>query len=605
MIAWLRRKALKFMQGGEPAQRHDLPADTQPRMLRRELSRLLLAGTASAAASGRAQAADDSPWANLNREVLLRVPSGRYSVNSKLRVLTQHTIIGDSREQAMLLPEKFADYVLEIGSGQSGPNAGTIQRLRFFGNEHNLGCLHMNSGSHMWRLDDLLFSGGPCPALVVDNCWDANYTNIDVLAHAGRAADPLQGAAVIFRSGTNNIYCRGLRIEGAMSGGLCIDGSPIYVLGGKIDDGFGTPQSAAAITITPNGYLILDDFYIGGVVRQFQIDTAGSLSLGRVFLDGGSGMAAIRDRRVWMHIDALSFPRASRASMGPEIGILDLGRAFLRRTHPGSAAETAAAVHSRIFPIRQVQQLRITGVGPVSDDTRRISTDLKPAHDDLYRNCFLVHNSTGTHAGHTGGSRRKILRSKRHGDLVLVGSHPVTVDDDWSIEYCAGHFTPIQWRDIMLHRDQTLFANLCHNARIGRIAGYVSDPASAAYGTTLLAIEAQGLNSSEDFRGMYLIDEMTGEPYYIQYGMDANGLLGVIYDCRRRLQTTDTFSICAGYAADISLEAGFAVWRFAGSKRRASLVTLSANGYDGRRFPLWWGESYESESAPATESGKE
>jgi hypothetical protein len=65
---------------------------------------------------------------------------------------------------------------------------------------------------------------------------------------------------VIFRNACNNIYCQGLRIEGAHSGGIYTDGGPIYVVTGKIDDGFGGPQSTAAITVTAGGHLVLDDF---------------------------------------------------------------------------------------------------------------------------------------------------------------------------------------------------------------------------------------------------------------------------------------------------------------------------------------------------------
>ena len=233
-------------------------------MQRRDLPKVLIATVAGtglpvAQAETRAATAVDIQRA-LQVRGEVRIATGTYPLTSKLQTTLPNNIVGDSREDTILRPAGFADYALEVGNGKPGPNNGKIERLRFFGAAGNLGCLHMNTLSHMWRLEDLLFSGGPCPALVVESCWDSNYTDIDILAHVTRGGDPAKTAAVIFRNACNNIYCRGLRIEGAHRGGIYTDGGPIYVVTGKIDDGFGGPQSTAAITVTAGGHLVLDDF---------------------------------------------------------------------------------------------------------------------------------------------------------------------------------------------------------------------------------------------------------------------------------------------------------------------------------------------------------
>jgi hypothetical protein len=512
-------------------------------MRRRDIPKVLLASAAGAtlpaAVADEASAATDLRKA-LQSHGTVRVPIGAYQLTSKLQTLIQNNISGDSRHDSVLRPSGFPDYVLEVGNGQPGPNAGKIERLRFYGAAGNLGCLHMNHLSHMWRLEDLLFSGGPCPALVVENCWDSNYTDIDILGHVTRGDDPAKTAAVIFRQACNNIYCRGLRIEGAHSGGIYIDGGPIYVVTGKIDDGFGGPQTAAAITVAAGGHLVVEDFYLGGMRDQFQIDVAGTLKLGRVCLDGGTNKPAIYDHRAWRHLDVESSPGFSAASIGPQIDVLDLGGAEFRRTHPSVETETPAAVYSRIHPIRQVGNLRTVANGAVSGNSIVIGTSLRAAHNDLYTNSFLVHN------GDRG--RRKILRSFVDGKLLLEDTRPVALDGDWSVEYCENHYTPILHENVWLAPGQTLFAVVSSKVVIASAPKYVTSPADAAYGTTKFKISGEGVASGRDIAGLFLINNVTGEAYYIQYGVDQHDFVGIIYDLRDALAVNDEFSIVAGHS---------------------------------------------------------
>lgn len=516
-------------------------------MQRRDIPKVLLASLAGNDLAPAAPVAANAPTIDLYSALQIRgavrIPAGTYQVTGKVQTLVQNDIAGDCRHDTVLLPGGFADYVLEVGNGTPGPNAGRIARLRIYGAQGNLGCLHMNQLSHMWRLDDLIFSGGPCPALVVDNCWDSNYTNIDILGHVSRGDDPARTSAVIFNNGCNNIYCHGLRIEGALSGGIYVDGSPIYVLSGKIDDGFGRPQSAAAITIAPTGSLILDNFYFGGMLDHFHIDVAGSLRLGKVMLDGGTNSpAAINDRRAWTHFNKMTHPTYSASYGGPFIPGLDLGEAQFLRYHASVSTETPAAVFSKIHPIRQVRHLAVRRNNTARDDTIEVATDLHDAHQGLYKNSFLVHNATGT--------RRKILASSASGELTLEGAEPIHSDADWSIEYCETHDTPIRYKNAWLDRSQSLFAVVASRARLAGTPAYISDPADRAYGTTKIRITGDGLVPDRDLSGLFLVDKVTGTACYIEYGIDSRGDIGLIYDRRGTLNMAHEFSVVAGHVGE-------------------------------------------------------
>jgi hypothetical protein len=559
-------------------------------MRRRDLSRLLLVAAAASTrsrAEGPAPAAP-APWNLLAKAGYVKVPDGSYELSHKLQTLLQNTIIGESRQNTVVRTTAPAEYVLEIGDGRVAPNAGLVQRLRFYGSAGNRACLHLSSSCHMWRLEELLFSGGPCPALLVENCWDSNYCDIDVLAHGGPGADPSRAAAVIFARGCNNIYCRGLRVEAAGSGGLYVDSGPIYVVMGKIDNGFRAPQSAPAVSVTRMGHLVLDDFYFGGMLHQYPIEVAGTLKLGRVLLDGGTGQrAAIHDRREWLHTNPQSFPGASAASMGPDLPILDLGAAQFRRYHPSVATETPAAVFSRIHPLRQARQLTTTTNEAASGDTRLISTTLKAARDDVYRNSFLVHNPSGTEAGTGPGARRRILRSFADGKMLLHGAQPLLLDTQWSVEYCAAHCTPIKARDVSLDRDQQLFAVLSRQLTLTSAPTYVASITDPAYGTTKMRIEDPAVERGTDLTGLFLIDNANGEPFYIDYGMDDQGCIGVLYDRRERLSSGRSFSVVAGYAAAVRQDGQSLRWTFAGEEHCVGLSELYSAGYDVEQFPLW------------------
>jgi hypothetical protein len=74
----------------------------------------------------------------------------------------------------------------------------------------------------------------------------------------------------------------------------------------------------------------------------------------------------------------------------------------------------------------------------------------------------------------------------------------------------------------------------------------VATPSDAAYGTTKFKIS--GLEPGHDVTGLFLVDNITAESYYIQYGVDPRGCIGVMYDRRGALTVNDEFSIVAGHS---------------------------------------------------------
>lgn len=512
------------------------------------------------------------------------VADGTYLFSQKAQISNFLSIIGFTRQNTIIQGGAFSDYVLEMGSAPSGPNpnVGALQRFRFLsGSASNLGMLHMANGSHLWRLDDLLFQGNSCPALVITNCWDSNYTNIAIYSSGTPNQPPSVGAALQLKGGCNNHYYRGLHLEGCNSGSIYADNcAQIHMVEGKIDNGFSGGQLQPSITITGSGSLNIDEFYIGGQTT-YQIVTSGALKLGKVIFDGGTGQpAAIKDLRAWAHQDPSNFAGISDADIGPSIPPIDLGAASFFMSHPSSLSLTPAAVYSKIPGIRLIKNLSVTANGGATSSSIQVQTNLVSAVNNQYKACFLVHNSTGTQ------NRRFIQQSFTNGLFVLAGSQGVTIDGDWSIEYCQNHSTPMQVGNISLSRGQSLFSVISGGLIVTTPPLYISAVADAAYGCTKFGI-AGGVFEQEDVTGMYLIDELTGEPYYINYGIDAGGYIGIMYDRTASINTAATYTIQAGYSANVRVAGSYVEWKHAGNDRKALISELTAAGYSPQTPPLW------------------
>jgi hypothetical protein len=96
-----------------------------------------------------------------------------------------------------------------------------------------------------------------------------------------------------------------------------------------------------------------------------------------------------------------------------------------------------------------------------------------------------------------------------------------------------------------------------------------------------------GLSRGDDLAGLYFIDEQSGEPFYIEYGMDRGGYIGIIYDRRESLNVASSFSVVAGYDAGVTVRAGFALWTYAGVDHSASVSELTKAGFGPDQVPLW------------------
>ena len=522
---------------------------------------------------------------------------GNYLFNSKVNTQQFVTINGTGR-QLTQVTGNFPDYLMEIGISTSGsnPNVGELKRMAFRGvGASNLGCLHMMPGSHMWRLDELLFQSCACPAFVNDGCEDANYTNIDILSCS-------QG--VVIKNGSNNLYFRGLRIEQCQNGPLSITTAPeIWINEGKIDQGFIGGQTAPCVHIDLNSRVSIDNFAIEGNLGQYTFQVEGEMRLGDVFVTGGTNMPShILDRRPWLLNNAITQPTYSPAFWGPALLRLDLGSSEWYAAHPSVSTLTPAVVDSNQGSLRVINQVTTISNGVVQGNSILIGSNVSLTVNNQFINCYLVHNSTGTQASGQPGARRKIIACFVGGNLQLEGTWPVTLDNDWSLEYSGGHYTQIETDNIIMEPGMDLFRQITTGLSITNTPTYTPATSSPAPGMTSFTVSAPAASTS--VVGYYLVDDITGEPYLIGYGVDGSGTMAIMYDYTgvgdptRFIDTQHTFSIWAGYSPGIHKVDDSYVWNFAGQDHTVTIAQANLMGYDYSNLPLWGcGTAAKSEAA--------
>lgn len=546
-------------------------------------------------AKGDGATDDAAAWNTLGRVLDHQfVPARSYLLNSKVQVIQSCTIEGAGRS-AVLKSGGFSDYLLEIGHSSTGGNsqAGALHRLSFAAGAGNTACLHLQPQAHMWRLDDLLFRASPCPAIIVDGCWDANWTNIDILNCTNLSGNPATSASVIVRNDCNNLYLRGVRIEGAQSGAYYIGDSrgmaaggagPIYLVNGKVDCGYG-PQHAAAMTIKPNGTLLCDNWTLAGINRQWCFDLQGSLRLHHCFISGATGMsAAIRDRRQYYQINPQSVYGTAPAACKVYIAPVDLGNAYFAMSSPFINQVTPAVIDSKIWPVRAVFQIAVIANAGATGKGWGCRVSPPPPADHAYNGMYLVLNRSGT----SQLSRRRIIASDTSGLVTLAGSATPALGTDYSLEYAGGHATPIRAENVQMESGMELFATLQTGLRISDTPIYTVTDASGAYGgMTRFAVSPKDFPANTDLAGYYLVDEETGEPFLIGYGVDGAGRVGVFYDRTSKLDSAHEFSIVAGYYAGVHRRGDSYEWRFAGIEHRVTVRAADRLGFDRDNIPLW------------------
>ena len=507
----------------------------------------------------------------------LVINNGAYKLNSKAGGNCAPNFIGANKYNSAITSGTFADYVLEFGDGSSVlAQTGRIFNLRLVGNKNNLGIVYLNTSCHLWLLDNLYFAASPCPAIIIESSWDSNYSNIDIIGCCGTSGEPATAASLIIKGDSNNLYFRGMRIERGLRGSIYNEGQAVHFVTGKIDHGFVANQVKAAVTNTSAGLLYLDDFQIVGVSGdQYNIDNAGALILGSVLLLGATGADAhIRDRRTW------SVAGSTAASIGPFIPLMKLGNSVFTRTYATWNDTTDAVLYSKIANQRATAKFSVTADNGAVSGNRSVTVNLAMATNDLYNGMYLVHNADG----YLASSRRKILVSLSTGKLILKGAAAVTVDADYSIEYAGNHSTPNLTADnITIDNGMTLFTKVATGCTLTGPFTYQT-AAGANYGTTTAKLT--GVSSGTDLTGLFLVDEVTGEPFYIQFGMSGT-TIGVPYDRSTHLSASRTYTVMAGYYAGVKQEGSNYAWDFCGRRHSYRIKALEDAGFDINNVPLW------------------
>lgn len=165
------------------------------------------------------------------------------------------------------------------------------------------GLISMSNGSHMWRLDRILFRECVGPHIIYDNVWDTEFYNIHAIGGGSSTGNAVDQAVIVSKGDSNNNIIYGLRIEQPKNCGIYVGAyTDLRVIGGKIDCGF-TGNQPANGGCEVYGALRLHDFLFAGFsVNKLKVYNQGSVLAENTLFGGGGGVTHIYWRPAYARI---------------------------------------------------------------------------------------------------------------------------------------------------------------------------------------------------------------------------------------------------------------------------------------------------------------
>lgn len=164
------------------------------------------------------------------------------------------------------------------------------------------GLISMSNGSHMWRLDRILFRECVGPHIIYDNVWDTEFYNIHAIGGGSASGDAVDQAVIVSKGDSNNNIIYGLRIEQPKNCGIYVGaGTDLRVIGGKIDCGFVSSPVNGGCNVA--GVLRLHNFLFAGfTTNKVKLLGFGALLAEDTLFGGGGGAPHINWRPEFIRV---------------------------------------------------------------------------------------------------------------------------------------------------------------------------------------------------------------------------------------------------------------------------------------------------------------
>src|SRR6202789_1467774 len=376
----------------------------------------------------------------------LLFPAGTYKVSNSLKVTALLNIAGSGRISTTFTGVLSGVPVFDIQSAQ----ACYFRDIGFLGVTGATACVSLTNTAHMWELRSLLFRSCACPAILVDDSWDSEWFDIDILGASGPGGStPVTGASVVFRNNCNNYHIYGLRIEQPAICGLFVGGTSneISIFGGKVDGGFAVTSAYPAYVVQGNSQLKCHDVYWGGESNyHVSIADTSVVTCANCYFDGGWDNGLGTSAHVLMNVTwqiqhqtgqgGDSFQPVSGAFSAT--GCTFIGGSPFLSGYPRVAGIIYATMSTPIFLASNGTQFS-PGIGGYSASTNQqligVGSGFTFASNDTANCCYLVAMSNGR------TKRTKLYQTVTGGNALAFGAQTGTTlpNDYYQIEYAANH----------------------------------------------------------------------------------------------------------------------------------------------------------------------
>src|SRR5215469_1674871 len=218
------------------------------------------------------------------------IPTGNW-IGHWPRITRPVLFYGDGKAETSFLGDSSGLPIFDVSS-----QSYTIRDLGFWGNPST--AIKLESGAHFGALSGLLCRSSPATFIYDYNAWDMEWDDLDSVSCGGQgtAAD---GGTIVLDT-TNNITLVKPTIEGAPDAGIVAsNSSQIYVLGGKVDNGFTITATNGEMYVDSSSVTIKDFTFQGSYGYELVMKGQYSFDGSQVYFAGGAGMANVYLAPTW------------------------------------------------------------------------------------------------------------------------------------------------------------------------------------------------------------------------------------------------------------------------------------------------------------------
>jgi hypothetical protein len=453
-----------------------------------------------------------------------------------------------------------------------------IRDLGFWGNP-NL-SIKLESGAHFGALSNLLCRSSPATFIYDYDAWDMEWDDLEMVSCGGQGS-PAEGGSIVLDS-TNNITLVKPTIEGAPDCGIvAANSSQIYVIGGKVDNGFVITAKNGEMYVDGSSITLKDFSFQGSYGYELVLMGQYSFDGSQIYFGGGAGTPNIYMAPTWQQY--------INSNPQPYTGSFSCIQCQFFNSHPSVPTVNPANFEVVTPSIVRTRAGMISAFGATNSgavETSLVAITGTVSANNIYDRNYLVEADSGDSV------RAKIDTSFAGGLLALFGSYSSPdfgpgASNLHFIEWDANPYPHISLEQAQLEGADPIFLPEATVTTSNSPASF-----SSATGYTTIHTDYTG----SDLTNYWIVDPVTTRPFHIESHDTATGDIVVSYNQTSYFRSGASYMVYAGALFSTQMQGSMVTWSADGTFRSLPVATLQLSGRSTSEvFP--WGEGSTTSAA--------